>query len=257
VWDWMGEAAGWAAAMPLRSTCSAIPASAPWRSRAIGPVTHVDASKKAVTQARANAVGASKDCPGAWIVDDAAKFAAREVRRERRYDGIISIRPVRARAGRRSPGGWRGTAAALIADCARLLDAQSRFLFLTVYAVRMSSLALAGLLAEALAGLPGTIEHGDLAIKEEGESGRILPTAIFARWSDPGAEENLRLACTGQGPAPEARPVNQSLILEVANIETQMSSPGFTRKRLAGRSPCASRSAPPLRHRIATRRIAR
>jgi 23S rRNA (cytosine1962-C5)-methyltransferase len=47
----------------------------------------------------------------------------------------------------------------------------------------MSSLAIGGLLAEALAGLPGTVEHGDLAIREDGENGRILPTAIFARWS--------------------------------------------------------------------------
>jgi len=67
----------------------------------------------------------------------------------------------------------------------RLLDADSRFLFLTVYAVRMSSLAIAGLLAEAFADLPGTIEHGDLAVREdarEGAEGRLLPTAIFARW---------------------------------------------------------------------------
>ena len=71
----------------------------------------------------------------------------------------------------------------LIAECRKLLDAQSRFLFLTVYAVRMSSLAIGGLLAEALADLPGTVEHGDLAIREEGPDGRVLPTAIFARWN--------------------------------------------------------------------------
>ncbi len=67
-------------------------------------------------------------------------------------------------------------------DCRELLDADSRFLFLTVYAVRMSSLALGGLLAELFADLPGVIEHGDLAVREEGEGGRLLPTAIFARW---------------------------------------------------------------------------
>ena len=48
-----------------------------------------------------------------------------------------------------------------------LLDADSKFLFLTVYAVRMSSLSLAGLLAEMFADLPGVIEHGDLAVREE------------------------------------------------------------------------------------------
>jgi 23S rRNA (cytosine1962-C5)-methyltransferase len=66
------------------------------------------------------------------------------------------------------------------------LDSDSRFLFLTVYAVRLSSLALAGLLNDVFADLPGTIEHGDLAVREESEGGRLLPTAIFARWSNPG-----------------------------------------------------------------------
>ncbi len=151
-----------------------------------GKVTHVDASKKSVAQARENA--ALSDMAGRpirWLTDDAAKFTAREVRRARRYDGIILDPPKFGRG----PDGevWRleEHLPGLVADCARLLDSDSRFLFLTVYAVRMSSLAIAGLLAEALGALPGTIEHGDLAVREEGEKGRLLPTAIFARWSNP------------------------------------------------------------------------
>src|SRR5687768_7130939 len=148
-----------------------------------GPVTHVDASKKSVAQARENAaLSGMAERPIRWLVDDAAKFAAREVRRGRRYDGIILDPP---KFGRGPEGEvWRleDHLPALIADCRQLLDADSRFLFLTVYAVRMSSLALAGLLAEHFADLPGTIEHGDLAVREEGVGGRLLPTAIFARW---------------------------------------------------------------------------
>ncbi|HYD24482.1 MAG TPA: class I SAM-dependent rRNA methyltransferase [Croceibacterium sp.] len=148
-----------------------------------GPVTHVDASKKSVAQARDNAaLSGLAERPIRWLVDDAAKFVAREVRRGRRYDGIILDPP---KFGRGPEGEvWRleDGLPPLVADCRRLLDAESRFLFLTVYAVRMSSLALAGLLAEHFAGLPGTIEHGDLAVREEGGGGRLLPTAIFARW---------------------------------------------------------------------------
>jgi len=107
------------------------------------------------------------------------------VRREKRDDGIILDPPKFGRG----PGGetWRleENLPGLLADCRQLLDAQSRFLFLTVYAVRMSSLALAGLMDELFAGLPGQIEHGDLAVREDG-AGRLLPTAIFARWSNPG-----------------------------------------------------------------------
>lgn len=150
-----------------------------------GPVAHVDASKKSVAQARENAaLSGTAERPIRWLVDDAAKFAAREVRRGRRYDGIILDPPKFGRG----PDGevWRLEEGLppLISDCRRLLDADSRFLFLTVYAVRMSSLALAGLLTEHFADLPGTIEHGDLAVREEGEGGRPLPTAIFARWSN-------------------------------------------------------------------------
>jgi 23S rRNA (cytosine1962-C5)-methyltransferase len=156
-----------------------------------GKVTHVDASKKSVAQARENAaLSAMEDRPIRWLVDDAGKFAAREVRRQRRYDGIILDPPKFGRG----PDGevWRleEHLPGLIADCAKLLDSDSRFLFLTVYAVRMSSLAIAGLLQEALGTLPGKIEHGDLAVREEAAKGeevsRLLPTAIFARWSNPG-----------------------------------------------------------------------
>jgi 23S rRNA (cytosine1962-C5)-methyltransferase len=151
-----------------------------------GKVAHVDASKKSVAQARENAALAGMaDRAIRWLVDDAAKFTAREVRRGRRYDGIILDPPKFGRG----PDGevWRleEHLPGLVHDCAKLLDSESRFLFLTVYAVRMSSLAIAGLLAEALAKLPGQIEHGDLAVREEGEGGRLLPTAIFARWSNP------------------------------------------------------------------------
>lgn len=155
-----------------------------------GKVTHVDASKKSVAQARENAaLSGMADRPIRWLTDDAAKFTAREVRRGRRYDGIILDPP---KFGRGPEGEvWRleEHLPGLVKDCARLLDSESRFLFLTVYAVRMSSLAIAGLMDEALGHLPGVIEHGDLAVREDrggGEAdGRLLPTAIFARWSNP------------------------------------------------------------------------
>jgi 23S rRNA (cytosine1962-C5)-methyltransferase len=119
-----------------------------------------------------------------WIVDDAGKFAAREVRRGKRYDGIILDPP---KFGRGPEGEvWRleEHLSGLLADCRQLLDADSRFLFLTVYAVRMSSLALIGLMDEIFRDLPGKLEHGDLAVREDGPDGRLLPTAIFARWSN-------------------------------------------------------------------------
>ena len=146
-------------------------------------VTHVDASKKSVEAAKANAALAGlSDRPVRWIVDDAAKFTAREVRRGKRYDGIILDPP---KFGRGPEGEvWRLEEGlpGLIADCRKLLDGDSAFLFLTVYAVRMSALAIGELLRQHLGDLGGTIECGELGVREEAR-GLILPTAIFARWS--------------------------------------------------------------------------
>ena len=182
VWDWMG---GMLAGLSNAATLNLFGYTGVGTLglSAFGPVTHVDASKKSVAQARANAALSGMAArPIRWIVDDAAKFAAREVRRGKRYDGIILDPPKFGRGPENEIWRLEEHLPALIADCARLLDAESRFLFLTVYAVRMSSLAIAGLLREVLADLPGVIEHGDLAVREEGAGGRLLPTAIFARW---------------------------------------------------------------------------
>lgn len=147
-------------------------------------VTHVDASKKSVAQARANAALSGMEAhPVRWIVDDAMKFSAREVRRGRRYDAILLDPPKFGRG----PDGERwqieSDLAPLLGHCRALLDADSRALFLTVYAVRMSALAIGQLLAQALAELPGRVECGELAVREEAR-GIMLPTAIFARWSN-------------------------------------------------------------------------
>ncbi|MGV3770750.1 MAG: class I SAM-dependent methyltransferase [Sphingobium phenoxybenzoativorans] len=146
-------------------------------------MVHIDASKKSVSAGRANAeLSGLADRPIRWIVDDAAKFAAREVRRGRRYDGILLDPPKYGRG----PDGevWRleEDLPGLIGNCRALLDADSNFLFLTVYAVRMSALAIGELLAQSFADLPGKVEAGELAVREEAR-GLLLPTAIWARWS--------------------------------------------------------------------------
>jgi len=145
-------------------------------------MVHVDASKKSVEGARVNArLAGLDDRPVRWMVDDATKFAAREVRRGRRYDGILLDPP---KFGRGPEGEvWRLEEGLpdLIGDCRQLLDERSRFLFLTVYAVRMSALAIGELVSQAFADLPGTVEAGELAVREEAR-GLLLPTAIWARW---------------------------------------------------------------------------
>ncbi|MGL4543825.1 MAG: class I SAM-dependent methyltransferase [Polymorphobacter sp.] len=146
-------------------------------------VTHVDASKKAISaaveNARASGLG---DRAVRWLVDDALKFMRREVRRGKRYDGIILDPPKYGRGPEGEIWELYRDLPELVALARALLDAQSSFLVLTVYAIRMSAVAIGELVAEIFAPLGGQIEVGEMAIAEEAR-GRLLPTAIYVRWT--------------------------------------------------------------------------
>lgn len=184
VWDWMrGQIAG-VAEPQVMNLFGYTGVGTLALSAGGGTLTHVDASKKSVAQARANAaLSGMEDRPIRWIVDDAAKFVAREVRRGRRYDAILLDPPKYGRGPENEVWRLEEDLPGLIANCRRLTTAESRCVFLTVYAVRMSALAIGALLAEHFGDLPGRVECGELAVREEGR-GRLLPTAIWARWSN-------------------------------------------------------------------------
>ncbi len=149
-------------------------------------VTHVDASKKSVDAAKANAaLSAMGDRPIRWLVDDATRFAAREVRRGKRYDGIILDPPKYGRGPDGEMWQLERDLAPLLGDIRLLVDAESSFVFLTVYAIRMSALAIGALMTQRFGDLPGRVECGELAVREESR-GLLLPTAIWARWSRAG-----------------------------------------------------------------------
>ncbi len=147
-------------------------------------VTHVDASKKSVTYARENAEQSGlTDRPIRWIVEDARKYVAREVRRGSRYDGIILDPPKYGRG----PTGevWRlfEDMPGLLKDCAALLADDADFLLLNAYAARISGLSLAHMMAEATADREGRIDWGELALSEDGPDARAIGLSFFARWS--------------------------------------------------------------------------
>ncbi|QBX38229.1 class I SAM-dependent rRNA methyltransferase [Brevundimonas sp. S30B] len=146
-------------------------------------VTHVDASKKSVNYARENAEQSGlSDRPIRWIVEDARKYVAREVRRGSKYDGIILDPPKYGRG----PTGevWRlfEDLPGLLADCAALLSDNADFLLLNAYAARISGLSLAHLMDEATAGRGGRIEWGELALSEDGADARAIGLSFFSRW---------------------------------------------------------------------------
>jgi 23S rRNA (cytosine1962-C5)-methyltransferase len=147
-------------------------------------VTHVDASKKAIGHARENqALSDLNDAPIRWIADDALAFVKREARRGNTYDGIILDPPKHGRG----PNGetWqleKDFPALLEALPAIVAPAGSRpsFVIATLYAVRLSYIALERAMAQTFSGLGGNVEAGEMTLPEDG--GQLLPTAIYARW---------------------------------------------------------------------------
>lgn len=145
-------------------------------------VVHVDASKKAVAWARENqAASGLSNAPLRWIVEDARRFVAREVRRGRTYHGILVDPPKFGRGAEGEVWDLFTDLPALLADCVSLLDKQHAHLILTAYAIRASSLALDGLLREATGMRGGAIDSGELAVATR--DGRLLGTSLYARWS--------------------------------------------------------------------------
>lgn len=153
--------------------------------RAGAEVTHVDASKAAIQWARENQTASGlSDAPIRWILDDAAKFVAREVRRGRTYH-VILVDPPKFGRG---PGGevWDLFHALpeLMKNIAALLAPNRSALILTVYAIRASALAFEQLTADVLKGRGGDFDTGELALAVRGKPERpAVPTSLFVRWT--------------------------------------------------------------------------
>jgi 23S rRNA (cytosine1962-C5)-methyltransferase len=142
-------------------------------------VTHVDSSRPALRWARENADASGLPADAVrWIEDDAVGFVRRELRRERRYHGIVLDPPPYGRG----PGGETWTfedrIAELLADSAALLHDGPAFLVISCYAVGTTPLAFLNLLQELG---PGERAAGELALPQAA-SGRLLPAGLCGRW---------------------------------------------------------------------------
>ena len=145
-------------------------------------VTHVDASKKAISWGKENQAASKMDTAKVrWIIDDAAKFVAREIRRGKTYHIILVDPPKFGRGPEGEVWDLFTHLPALLTDCAKLLASKDAAMVLTVYAIRASALAFDQLMRDTLKGKGGTFDTGELAIQAQG--GHAVPTSLFVRWS--------------------------------------------------------------------------
>ncbi len=147
-------------------------------------VTHVDASKKAIGWARENQnLSGMDDLPIRWICDDAMKFIAREERRGNKYDGIILDPPKYGRGPKGEVWDLFRDLPAMLDVVRALLSEEAAFVILSIYAIRASFLSNHELMMDVMHDKPGTVESGELVIRETGSAARALSTSLFSRWS--------------------------------------------------------------------------
>ncbi len=146
-------------------------------------VTHVDASKPAITWANENRnLNRMEDAPIRWIIDDALKFTAREIKRGVKYDAIIMDPPVYGHGPGGEPWDFNRDFPKLLANCRQLLSGKTLFVLVNAYAISSSSITLANALNDHFGNLGGKIENGELTLKEK-SAGRLLSTGIWAKWT--------------------------------------------------------------------------
>jgi 23S rRNA (cytosine1962-C5)-methyltransferase len=147
-------------------------------------VTHVDASKPAVAWARFNQSLSHLDkAPIRWILDDAMKYVGREVRRGQRYD-LIALDPPSFGRGPKSEL-WKveESLPELLGLCRKLLSENPVGVVMTLYSLEASSIMLGNLLHEMTAGLGGSVQIGELALRQT-HGDKFLPLSLFARWEN-------------------------------------------------------------------------
>ncbi len=151
-------------------------------------VTHVDASKSAVTWANDNTkISGLKDSSIRLILEDALSFVKKEVKRGKKYDAIIMDPPAFGRGAKGEVWKIEDSFLPLLKNCFELLSDNPSFFLINGYASGYSATAYHNNLEDLVKKYGGKVESGELAIEEklsdDEKQGRLLPCGIFARWT--------------------------------------------------------------------------
>ncbi len=145
-------------------------------------VCHVDAADGMVRWCRENAaLSGLEDRPIRYIVDDCLKFVRREIRRGRRYDGIIMDPPTYGRGQQGEMWKLEDNLWELLVECRRLLTDQPLFFLINAYTARLSPTVVVNLLSAAMEGCGGRLSGGEVGLPIAAD-GKILPCGIHGRW---------------------------------------------------------------------------
>lgn len=183
-WDWFGDKIR-KANRPVNvlnlfaytggATCAAAKAGA--------NVTHVDASKGMVTWAKENSVSSGlEEAPIRWIVDDCVKFVEREIRRGRKYDGIIMDPPSYGRGPKGEIWKIEERIFPFIELCTQLLSDEPLFFLVNSYTTGLQPAVLSYMMNTALVkNFGGEVNAEEIGLPVT-SNGLVLPCGASGRW---------------------------------------------------------------------------
>lgn len=141
-------------------------------------VTHVDSVKPVVSWSREN-MEASGLNDVRWIVDDALKFVRREVKRGKKYNGILLDPPAYGRGPDGEKWVLEENINELLSLCKQLLASEQSFLVLNLYSMGLSAL-LARTAVQQLIGEGKGEQFGELYFTDS--FGKSLPLGVYYRF---------------------------------------------------------------------------
>lgn len=143
-----------------------------------GDTTHVDSIKQVVTWANEN-----QELSGLsnirWVVEDALKFVKREIKRGKKYNGIILDPPAYGHGPSGEKWKLEDHIQEMMADVVQLLDPSEHFLILNTYSLGFSSIIVENLIKSSFP-QAANLETGELYL--QATAGSKLPLGVFGKF---------------------------------------------------------------------------
>jgi len=140
-------------------------------------VVHVDSVRQVLNWSREN-MEASRLDNIRWVCEDALKFVKREVKRGKRYQGILLDPPAYGRGPEGEKWILEDHIAELMEACSKIVDEDGFFCVLNLYSMGFSSLVAENLMRDYF---PTAVQvsSGELFLSDQ--AGRKLPLSVFCR----------------------------------------------------------------------------
>ncbi|MHA4896778.1 class I SAM-dependent methyltransferase [Pedobacter sp. PWIIR3] len=141
--------------------------------------THVDSIKQVVNWANENQeLSKLKDVR--WVVEDALKFVKRELKRGKKYNGIILDPPAFGHGPNGEKWKLEDHIQEMMQEVVQLLDEEEHFLILNTYSLGFSSVIVENLIKTSFPQVQN-LETGELYL--QATSGIKLPLGVFGKFN--------------------------------------------------------------------------